>query len=150
MIKEYGGKELPIYEKFFVGGIQTVRGFEYGTAGPMDENEEPIGAKKMLVFNVELIFPISREIGLKGALFFDAGKGFDSWRSKTWRSVDPADPTKVITTRRIGLFPLRLGAGPGIRWYSPFGPIHIDLGFNLNPKEGEKGHVIEFTAGTVY
>ena len=37
MISPYGGKKLPIYEKFFVGGIQTVRGFEYGMAGPIDE-----------------------------------------------------------------------------------------------------------------
>jgi outer membrane protein insertion porin family len=129
MISPYGGKTLPIYEKFFVGGINTVRGFEYGKAGPVDINDEPIGAKKMVVFNTELIFPISREIGLKGAVFFDVGKGFDKWSEMT---------------------PLRFGAGPGIRWYSPFGPIHIDLGFNLNPKRGEKGHVIEFSAGTVY
>ena len=129
MISGYSGRKLPIYEKFFVGGIHTVRGLEYGKAGPVDINEEPIGAKKMVVFNTELIFPISREIGLRGALFFDMGKGFDKWSEIT---------------------PLRFGAGPGIRWYSPFGPIHIDVGFNLNPKKGEKGHVIEFTAGTVY
>ena len=152
MISGYGGKTLPIYEKFFAGGINTVRGFEYGMAGPVDVNGEPIGAKKMVVFNTELIFPISREIGLKGALFFDVGKGFDSWKGKTWRSIDNTDPLnpKPIVTRKTGLFPLRLGVGPGIRWYSPFGPIHIDLGFNLKPKEGEKGHVIEFNAGTVY
>jgi outer membrane protein insertion porin family len=151
-IANYGGTTLPIYEKFFVGGISTVRGFEYGKAGPLDENEEPIGAKKMVLFSAELIFPISREIGLKGALFFDVGKGFDSWSNKTWRSMDNTDPLnpKPIVTRRVGLFPLRFGAGPGIRWFSPFGPIHIDLGFNLNPKKGEKGHVIEFQAGTTY
>ncbi len=129
VISGYGGKKIPIYEKFFVGGINTVRGFEYGEAGPKDINGEPIGAKKMAVFNTELIFPISREIGLRGAVFFDVGKGFDKWSE---------------------FIPLRFGAGPGIRWYSPFGPIHIDVGFNLNPKKGEKGHVIEFNAGTVY
>ncbi len=129
VISGYGGRKLPIYEKFFAGGISTVRGFEYGRAGPVDVNDEPTGAKKLVVFNSEVIFPISREIGLKGALFFDVGKGFDKWSQIT---------------------PLKFGAGPGIRWYSPFGPIHIDLGFNLNPKKGEKGHVIEFTAGTVY
>jgi outer membrane protein insertion porin family len=129
MISAYGGKNLPVYEKFFVGGITTVRGFEYGKAGPVDTNDEPIGAKKMVAFNTELIFPLAREIGLRGALFFDIGKGFD----------------------KIGdITPLKFGAGPGIRWYSPFGPIHIDVGFNLRPKRGEKGHVIEFTAGTVY
>jgi len=129
VIAPYGGKKLPIYEKFFVGGITTVRGFEYGMAGPVDINEEPVGAKYMAVFNTELIFPLAREIGLRGALFFDIGKGFDH--------------IKDIT-------PLRFGAGPGIRWASPFGPIHIDMGFNLDRKKGEKGHVIDFTAGTVY
>ena len=120
---------LPIYEKFYVGGLQTIRGFEYGMAGPVDVNGEPIGAKMMFVFNTEWIFTLSREIGLKGALFFDVGKGFDK--------------IKDIT-------PLKFAAGPGIRWLSPFGPIHIDIGFNLTPKKGEKGHVIDFTAGTVY
>jgi outer membrane protein insertion porin family len=129
MISGYGGKKLPIYEKFFVGGITTLRGFEYGMAGPIDINKEAMGAKKMVVFNTELIFPVAREIGLRGALFFDVGKGFDKFKEIT---------------------PLKFAAGPGIRWYSPFGPIHIDLGFNLNPKKGEKGHVFDFTAGTVY
>jgi outer membrane protein insertion porin family len=128
-IEPYGGRNLPVYEKFFVGGINTVRGFEYGMAGPLDVNGEPIGAKKMAVFSSEWIFPLSREIGLSGALFFDVGKGFDKWTDFT---------------------PLKFGVGPGIRWFSPFGPIHIDLGFNLNPKKGEKGHVIEFNAGSVF
>jgi outer membrane protein insertion porin family len=128
MISTYGGKTLPIYEKFFVGGISSVRGFEYGKAGPKDANDEPIGSKKTVVFNTEFVFPLSREIGLKGALFFDVGKGFDKWNDKPWR----------------------FGAGPGIRWYSPFGPIHIDFGFNLNRKKGEKAHVLDFTGGTVY
>jgi outer membrane protein insertion porin family len=128
-IQPYGGKILPVYEKFFVGGITTVRGFEYGKAGPVDINDEPIGAKNMVVFNTELIFPISREIGMKGAIFLDIGKGFDTWSNVT---------------------PLRFGAGPGIRWYSPLGPIHIDFGINLFPKNGEKRTVLDFSGGTVF
>jgi outer membrane protein insertion porin family len=130
IITPYGGKVLPLYEKFFVGGINTVRGFEYGKAGPVDlPTGDPLGSKKMVAFNVEWIFPLSREIGLQGALFFDVGKGFDKFSDIT---------------------PLRFGAGPGIRWYSPFGPIHIDLGFNLNRKRGEKGQVVDFTGGSVF
>ncbi|NWF92545.1 MAG: outer membrane protein assembly factor BamA [Syntrophaceae bacterium] len=129
MVEPYGGKKTPIYEKFFVGGIYTVRGFEYGMAGPFDENREPLGSEKMLVFNSELIFPLAREIGLRGALFWDIGKGFDKFSDVT---------------------PLKTGAGVGIRWFSPFGPLHIDIGFNLNPKEGEKRRVIDFTVGTVF
>jgi len=129
MISGYGGKKVPIYEKFFVGGLQTVRGFEYGMAGPIDINEEPMGGEKMVAFNTELIFPLAREIGLKGAVFWDIGKGFD---------------------RLSDITPLKTAVGAGIRWFSPFGPIHIDIGFNLSPKKGEKGHVLDFTAGTVY
>jgi outer membrane protein insertion porin family len=129
IIEPYGGKETPIYEKYYVGGLYTVRGFEYGMAGPIDENEDPLGAEKMVVFNVEWIFPISRAIGLRGAVFFDVGKGFDEWRDAT---------------------PLRTGAGAGIRWFSPMGPILIDYGINLSPKKGEKRGVFDFTMGTVF
>ncbi len=128
-VEPYGGREVPIYEKLYVGGLQTVRGFEYGMAGPYDENKEPLGAKKMVSFQSELIFPLSSEIGLKAAIFWDVGKGFDRFSDIT---------------------PLKMGVGAGIRWFSPFGPIHIDLGFNLNPKPGEKRKVFDFTAGTVY
>lgn len=128
-IEPYGGKKAPIYEKFFVGGMYTIRGFEYGTAGPLDENREPLGAKKMIVLNSELQFPLSKEIGLRAAIFWDIGKGFDKWND---------------------LSPLKTGAGVGLRWFSPFGPLHIDMGYNLNPKPGEKGRVIDFTLGTVF
>lgn len=129
IIEPYGGRETPIYEKFFVGGLYTVRGFEYGRAGPIDINEDPLGAEKMVAFTAELLFPLSREIGLRGALFWDVGKGFDQWSELT---------------------PVRTGAGAGIRWFSPMGPIHIDLGYNLSPEKGEKRKVFDFTIGTVF
>jgi outer membrane protein insertion porin family len=88
----------------------------------------------MLVGNMEWIFPLSREIGLKGALFFDVGKAWGG------------EPGKDIESNRG----IKFAAGPGIRWFSPFGTIHIDIGFNLSPKKGEKAQVIDFTAGTVY
>jgi len=132
----YGGKLVPIYEKFFVGGIDTIRSFEYGVAGPVDRlTSDPLGATKMWVFSTEWIFPLSREIGLQGALFFDVGEGWGTNRGE------------VVNTRGLAF-----AVGPGIRWYSPFGPIHIDLGFNLNKKKGrgEKAEVFQFTGGSAY
>ncbi len=128
-IGPYGGRTAPIYEKFYVGGLYSVRGFNYGKAGPLDENGEPVGAKKMAVFTSEFVFPLAREIGMRGAIFWDIGKGFDKFNDLT---------------------PLKTGAGFGIRWFSPMGPILIDMGFNLNPKKGEKSKVMDFTAGTVF
>jgi len=129
IIEPYGGRKVPIYEKFFAGGLYTIRGFEFGMAGPVDENREALGSEKLWVFTSELVFPLAREIGLRGALFWDIGKGFDSFSDIT---------------------PVKTGVGVGIRWLSPFGPIHIDIGFNPIPEEGEKARVIDFTVGTVF
>jgi outer membrane protein insertion porin family len=97
----------------------------------------------MWAINTELIFPLSRELGLRGAVFFDMGKGFNFWRAKEgYKQFDPGS--------RDGAFPPRIGVGPGIRWFSPFGPINIDLGFNLSPKKGEKTMVIDFNAGSTF
>jgi outer membrane protein insertion porin family len=136
---------LPIYEKFYVGGMNTIRGFEHGMAGPIDRNKEPVGAEKMIVFSSEFIFPLSREIGLRGAFFWDIGKAWGVSDARTYTLVN-YKPVKNIEEDRG----IKTGAGFGVRWFSPFGPIHVDVGFNLNPKKGEKRHVIDFTAGTVY
>ena len=73
------GEIVPVYERFFVGGIQTVRGFQYGEAGPLDPTTgDVIGSLNELYFNAEWIFPIYKPAGLKGFLFFDYGKGFNS------------------------------------------------------------------------
>ena len=125
----YGGTEVPLNEKFYVGGIATIRGYEYGKAGPVDIVGEPVGANYMLVFNSEVIFPIARELGLRGAVFWDIGKGFDKWTNLT---------------------PIKTGFGVGLRWFSPFGPLAIDMGFNPNPQKGEKSHVLEFNMGTAF
>lgn len=131
MIQPYGGKTVPVYEKFYVGGLQTVRGFKYGEAGPLDNTGEVIGGKNELFFNFEWVFPIYKPAGFKGVLFFDAGQAFDD--SNGWL-----------------LNGVRTSAGFGIRWFSPLGPIRLELGFNLNPRQDERGSVFDFAMGTQY
>jgi len=131
IVRGYNGREVPLVEKLYVGGIRTLRGFEYGMAGPVDEENEPIGALNMLTFSSELIYPLSKALGLKIAIFYDVGKGFDHWDEIT---------------------PLRHAVGVGIRWYSPLGPIRIDWGYNLDrkPERGEKVSVWDFSMGMMY
>lgn len=131
VIRPYGGKNLPVYEKFYVGGMNTIRGFKYGEAGPKDETGEVIGGNNELVFNIEWIFPIYKPAGIKGVVFYDSGAGFDD--SKGFMLKD-----------------MRAGAGFGIRWFSPLGPIRLELGFNLFPKQGESRSVFDFSIGTQY
>lgn len=124
------GKELPIYEKYYIGGISTVRGLGYGDAGPKDINGEPLGGFKELIFNTEYIFPIAAELKFKGVVFFDAGRSYG------------ADETFGTGLRHT--------AGAGVRWISPVGPLRIEWGNNLSPKRGEAASKVEFTFGTFF
>ncbi len=123
------GKKLPLYERFYVGGIYTVRGLGFGEAGPRDENDTVIGGTKELIFNLEYIFPLVSELRLKGVVFADAGNSYDEDES-------------------IG--ELRYTSGLGIRWISPIGPIRIEWGYNINRKPGEGSSKVEFTFGTFF
>jgi len=125
-ISAYSGQEVPIWERFYVGGVRTIRGFKYGEAGPEDETAEVIGAKREVAGNFELLFPLKEEMGIRGVLFFDVGKGFDEFDD---------------------FFPLRTSAGFGLRWLTPLGPLSMDYGFNLSPQDDEDGSRFHFFIG---
>ena len=127
----FPGKKLPLYERFYVGGINTVRGLGFGEGGPRDEEGEKIGGKTEIIFNTELIFPIEENMNLKGVLFFDAGRSFDK-------------------TEYVSVGKLRPTTGFGLRWLSPFGPIRLEWGFNLSQKSDENSNKIEFTMGGLF
>jgi outer membrane protein insertion porin family len=125
-----GGKELPLYERFYVGGIYTIRGLGFGEAGPRDEETgDEIGGTEELIFNLEYIFPLISDIRLKGVVFFDAGNAYESFEK----------------------FPeLRYTTGLGVRWISPIGPVRLEWGYNLDRKPGEKSSRFEFAFGTFF
>ena len=132
------GERVPIYERFFLGGPYSLRGFKSRTLSPVDPNtDERIGGNKELVINIEYIFPLFGEIGFKGVLFFDMGNTWSQgewpWDMKPWNG--PA---------------IRYAAGFGLRWYSPMGPLRFEWGWNLNPEPDEKKRVVEFTIGTAF
>ncbi len=137
VISTVGGR-VPIYERFFLGGPYTIRGFESRTISPVDPNTgEDIGGTKELVINVEYLIPLWGEMGFKGVLFFDMGntwgQGEWPWEMKPWNGPS-----------------LRYAAGVGLRWYSPMGPLRFEWGWNLNPQPGEDKLVMEFTVGTAF
>ncbi len=126
-----GGTQVPLNERFFVGGINTMRGFAFGRAGPtVPTTHAPFGAVRQLIFNNELIFTISSEAKLNGVIFFDYGKGFDD-----------GEPLSIH---------LRPAAGLEGRWISPFGPLRVAYGINLDARTGERFGVFEFTIGTLF
>jgi outer membrane protein insertion porin family len=124
-----GGKKLPLYERFYVGGIYTVRGLGFGEAGPKDEETgDYIGGTNQLIFNIDYTFPLVSEIRLKGVVFTDLGSAFNAFKEMN----------------------LRHTAGLGVRWISPFGPIRLEWGYNLDKKEGEQPSRFEFAFGTFF
>ena len=122
-------KPVPLTELYFVGGINTMRGFVFGRAGPVTTDNTLLGAASELIFNFDYIFTISAEAKLNGVIFFDYGKGFAG--------------SSVST-------PLRSSAGLEGRWISPFGPLRAAYGINLDPNPGERKGVFEFTIGSIF
>ena len=127
----YKGEKLPLYERFYVGGINTIRGLGFGEGGPRDDLGEIIGGNWEAIVNAELIFPLIDEIKLKGVVFYDYGGSFDE-------------------DQEFSSSFLRKTAGFGVRWMSPFGPIRLEWGFNPDPKYEEGDNKIEFSMGGVF
>jgi len=126
----YDDHEVPVYERYFLGGINTLRGFETRTVGPRDPaSGEVIGGKAMAVLNVEFLFPFASAQNIRGVVFYDTGNAYE---------------------KRLDLSNIRHGAGVGIRWFSPMGPLRLELGFNLDRRDGEKAQQWEFAVGTLF
>ncbi len=141
-IMSLSDRPVPIFERFFVGGIFDVRGFARNSLGPklaVAGSREPgttlspfsIGGNKELIFNIELEFPILPQVNIKGVLFFDAGNAFND-------------------DEYMNVAKLRASFGFGVRWFSPVGPLRFEWGIPVKPKPGEEPIVFEFTIGNSF
>jgi outer membrane protein insertion porin family len=129
---ENSGMLLPDYERFYLGGINSIRGFDWREIHALDTDGKVIGGDKFVLFNFEIIIPLLKEHGIAGVLFYDTGNVFGKDES-------------------LGFSGLRESVGYGIRWFSPVGPIRLECGFILDPQEGEKsGGRWEFTMGSAF
>lgn len=127
-VQRSGGK-LPVFEKYTLGGIDSVRGFDYASISPRDPaTGDKIGGEKMMVYNFEYRFPLQREQGVIGVVFFDAGNVFEKDVDWTFTGI-------------------RRSVGAGIRWYSPVGPLRLEYGKVLDPRENEASGNWEFSIG---
>jgi outer membrane protein insertion porin family len=124
--------KLPVYERFYLGGLSSVRGFEFGKISPLD-NGDRIGGDKMWYTNTEVIFPLLETQGLHGLVFYDAGQVMND--DENW-----GDATDNIKN----------AVGVGIQWLSPMGPLSIVWGFNLDPRDDEDDSVWDFSVGGTF
>jgi outer membrane protein assembly factor BamA len=120
---------IPIDERFFNGGADTVRSFGERELGPHDNHGHPVGGEFFTVFNVEYTFPILGE--LQGAIFMDAGN-------------------LLPTSEDIGLSDMRYAIGAGLRYKLPVGPIRLDYGVNPDPHPDEDFGAFHFSFGFAF
>jgi outer membrane protein insertion porin family len=124
-----GDERLPAAERFYLGGPNSIRSFKARQISPIDENGIRIGGTASALGNLEYLIPLPFDIRLAG--FFDIGNVY-GFRTK------------------FDLTETREAAGGGIRWVSPFGPIRVDYGFNLDRRPGEKSGQVQFSVGSPF
>jgi len=120
---------LPAFEKYYLGGTGTIRGFDVGHISPIDPaTGDRIGGDKMFYINLEYIFPLVKEQGLMGVIFHDIGNVYGT--DQVWH---------ISRVKR--------SVGAGIRWLSPLGPLRLEWGYNIDPKFDEDKSKWEFSIG---
>ncbi len=119
IVDAYGDTgKVPIFERFYLGGARTIRGYNERQVGPLDPvTEDPIGGESMLVGNVEYLIPLIDFV--KMSAFFDIGNVWSKLKS-------------------YGSGGFKAGAGLGLRVKTPIGPISLDYGYPLNDEPGEE------------
>ena len=121
--------KLPVFERFYLGGLNTIRGFKNGQISPHDPvTDEKIGGDKMWYTNYEYIFPLVKDAGLQGVVFFDAGYVYDTNQDWEFDSI-------------------KKSVGYGFRWMSPMGPLRLEWGYNLDPTGTEAQSNWDFSIG---
>ncbi len=126
------GGPVPLFERYFLGGINTIRGYRSRSVGPQDppESGTVIGGETAVIFNSEILVPLFPDsgAGLKAVVFFDAGNALD-------RGED------------LSFVGLKKSVGFGFRWLSPLGPIRLEFGYPLDIEPGDRKETVQFTLG---
>ena len=135
-------RQLPISELYFLGGINTIRGYPLRQVAPsaagglLGQRPTPsvqslrVGGNKQLIFNAELEIPLLEKVGIRGVLFFDAGNSFG--RNANFFEIPKGDALEPLKLP-LGLL---YSVGFGVRWFSPIGPLRFEWGIPLTRAPG--------------
>ena len=138
------GKPVPIDEKFYLGGIFSLRGYKARTVSPIkiqlskdvngneSFNQVYLGGNKEVFGNMEFTFPIMTDAGIKGVAFFDYGNAY-------------GEDQKLFSS-------VLMSYGAGVRWASPIGPLRLEYGIPVNPRAGldSRSGRFEFSIGSLF
>ncbi len=149
------GERYPLSERYFLGGIYSIRGYGLRTIAPRERfaaggdpgastQAFPVGGNKQIAGNLEVEFPLLRAMGLRGVVFYDLGNAYA--RGQPFFQ----DPEYDLP---LGMFH---SVGFGVRWFSPIGPLRFEWGIPLTKRpgddflEGDRPIRFEFTIGNFF
>ena len=116
---------LPINEKYYLGGLGTVRGYDYGSISPKDKTGDSIGGKQMMLNSVELSLPVSIKKKMWLSLFVDNGR---------------------VGENSMNI--VRNSYGVSFDWITPIGPLNFTWAWPIGEKEGDDTRKFEFSIGS--
>jgi len=124
---------VPLFERFYLGGASSIRSRKFRQVSPVDQSGTRIGGNSQVLGNVEYTIPLF--FGIRAAVFYDVGNvyGPDTARGASFDITE-----------------LRHAAGLGFRWASPFGPLRVDYGVNLDRRSGESFGQFHFSVGSAF
>ena len=136
------GEAIPLAERFALGGNGTVRGYSTRKITPLNGSNGVVYGDKEAYTNLELIYPLSKKMGIYGSTFFDAG---NTWQEgEMWFS----DPKRGgIAAPSLGLYK---SVGVGLLWYSPMGPLKLEFGHGLDDLYDSSNNKVEFNMGQTF
>jgi len=123
-------EELPFFQNFYVGGVQTLRGFNDNTVGPRDSNNRPWGGSTKVLGNAELLFPVpffEDNQSMRLGTFLDAGMVSDGGFDTEY---------------------MRFSFGLSGTWLSPFGAITVSAAMPMNTDENDDEQRFQFSMGS--
>lgn len=138
----YGDKPFPFFKHYYLGGAESVRGFDERSLGPRSSQNTPFGGNVMIEGRAQIIFPppfVPDTKTMRMALFLDAGQVYDTHNKKTLVGND-RNPTGI-----------RYSSGIAFVWNTPLHiPITLSVALPLNKKPGDDLKVFAFTLGTQF
>ncbi len=145
-IRAYGGREIPLWRRYSLGGMGSMRGFDvYGVSIRDPNTQEAVGGENKLTASMNMFFPLPymQTSGMRGVFFADAGT--------LWGSASTVIGNRAINVNEpFALSRVRYTAGFGIEWLSPIGPIGLVWAFPIKTLPGDIQKNFEFAVGTTF
>ena len=149
---------VPIFERYFTGGIYDIRGFALYSLGPkirVPSAQDPdaalktfsVGGNLRVLGKAEIEIPIFEKMGIRGVVFTDVGNAYNLEEQYCRLKPAWADVSVDPCVKLFPLSSLRTSWGFGFRWFSPIGPLRFEWGLPFHTLPGEDSIVFEFTIG---